>query len=154
MEYTAWPVVEYTRKIKAVFGAYPRYVVGLSSGGPDHFHTNYDMIAACKAALETLMRYLAHRLRNEAVNVNVVRARFVRTDSLEATFGPEFAPFVDAIDPNLFVDVEEVGSAVYGLCSGLMDAVNGQVIMIDRGTEFFDGISMLFDKLHASGRHA
>lgn len=147
IEYTTWPVIEYTRKIKHAFGTYPRYVVGLSSGGPDHFHTNYDMIAACKAAMETLMRYLAHRLRDEKVNVNVVRARFVRTDSLEATFGADFAPFVDAIDPALFVDVDEVGSAIFGLCSGLMDAVNGQVVMVDRGTEFFDGISMLFDKL-------
>lgn len=158
IEYTTWPVVEYPRRIKAVFGAYPRYIVGLSSGGPDHFHTNYDMVAACKAAMETLLRYLAHRLRDEEVNVNTVRARFVRTDSLEATFGAEFGPFVDAIDPSLFVDVDEVGSAIFGLCSGLMDAVNGQVIMVDRGTEFFDGISMLFDKLQSKddprGGHA
>jgi len=35
IEYSAWPMVEYTRRIKAVFGAYPRYVVGMSSTGVD-----------------------------------------------------------------------------------------------------------------------
>src|SRR5437868_7404024 len=30
IEYSAWPMIEYPRKIKQVFGRYPRYIVGLS----------------------------------------------------------------------------------------------------------------------------
>ena len=40
-----------------MFGRYPRYVVGLSSGGPDAFYKNYDFVAASKAVMETLCRY-------------------------------------------------------------------------------------------------
>src|SRR5688572_23273370 len=35
IEYSSWPLFAYPQKIKQVFGKYPRYVVGLSSGGPD-----------------------------------------------------------------------------------------------------------------------
>jgi NAD(P)-dependent dehydrogenase (short-subunit alcohol dehydrogenase family) len=144
IEYTTWPFVEYTRKIKEKFHKYPRYIVGLSSSGPDEYYTNYDMVAGCKAALEAISRYLAHRLVDEQVNVNVVRARFVRTESLSSTLGADFIPVIDARNPEMFVPVEQVASAIFGICSGLMDAVNGQTIVIDGGTEFYDGISMMF----------
>ena len=52
IEYSAWPLVEYPRRIKAVFGRYPRYIVGLSSSGPDVYCHNYDFVAAGKALAE------------------------------------------------------------------------------------------------------
>src|SRR5262249_49181573 len=90
IEYSAWPMFEYPRKIKQVFGRYPRYIVGLSSGGPDHFYKNYDFVAASKAVMETLCRYLNYRLFDEDVRINVVLSRLVRTESLPATFGRSF----------------------------------------------------------------
>jgi len=146
IEYTTWPLVEYPRRIRKVFGKYPRYVIGISSSGPNQYCSNYDMVAGCKAALEAIGRYMAYRLIQEPVNVNVVRARYVRTESLRATAGDGFEPYVDARAPDLFIDKGDVGSAVFGLCTGLMDAVNGQIIMVDQGTEFYDGVSMLFDR--------
>lgn len=89
IQYTAWPLVEYTRRIKRVFGRYPRYVVGLSSVGVESFCGSYDFAAASKAVLETLCRYLSYRLAEEDVRVNVVRAGPVKTDSFTATFGDE-----------------------------------------------------------------
>jgi len=145
IEYTTWPIVEYPRQIRKVFGRFPRYVVGLSSGGPDEFYPNYDLVSGCKAALEAISRYMAHRLIDDDVNINILRARIVRTDSLRATTGDAFEGYVDSHDPEMFITVEEVASAVFGLCSGLMDAVHGQTLMIDRGTEFLDGVAGLFD---------
>ena len=146
LEYTTWPLVSYLQAIKKTFGRYPRYTLGMSSGGPDDFHAYYDVVAACKAALEALSRYLAYRLSEEDARVNVVRARFARTESLWATAGGEFGPFVDRYDPSLFIEVHEVANAVLALCSGLMDAVNGQVIMVDRGTSFGDNLMSMFDQ--------
>lgn len=146
MEYTTWPLVGYLQAIKQTFGHYPRYSLGLSSGGPDDFYVNYDIVAACKSAMESLCRYLAYRLRDKDVRVNVLRARFVRTDSLWATVGEGFGPFIDDFDPSLFVSTEEVANAALGLCSGLMDSVNGQVIMVDRGTSFGDNLMGMFDQ--------
>ena len=87
LEYSAWPLFSYTHKIREVFGRYPRYVVGLSSGGPDQYFANYDFVAASKAVMEVMCRYLNYRLFTEDIRINVVRARAVRTESLRATFG-------------------------------------------------------------------
>src|SRR5262249_50679650 len=135
IEYSAWPMVEYPRRIKDVFGRYPRYVVGLSSGGSGHFFAHYDFVGASKAVMETLCRYLSYRLSEEDVRINVVRSRLVRTESLSATFGQDFVDF--AANFNLkrqFITCEEVANAILALCSGLLDGVSGQVIMVDRGT--------------------
>lgn len=144
IDYSVWPMVEYTLQIKAIFGSYPRYVLGLSSIGPDKFTANYDFVASSKAVLETLCRYLAFRLGPEGTRVNVVRAALVRTESLEATMGPECVPFIERYDPSMFVTVEEVAGALLGLTSGLMDAVTGQVISVDHGAPFYDNVMRLY----------
>jgi NAD(P)-dependent dehydrogenase (short-subunit alcohol dehydrogenase family) len=150
IEYSTWPMVEYTRRIKAVFGRYPRYVVGLSSGGPDAFYKNYDFVAASKAVMETLCRYLNYRLFDEDVRINVVRSRLVRTESLRATFGRDFEEFAERFNmKRQFISCEEVANAILGLCSGLLDGVSGQVIMVDRGTSFFDNLMRIYNEREA-----
>lgn len=146
IEYTAWPMVDYTQKIRAIFGRYPRYVVGLSSAGPDIYHASYDFVAAAKSVLETLCRYMGHRLFEEDVRINVVRARHVRTDSLRATFGPDVEPFLEQHGgSHAFITPEEVANAVLGLCSGLMDGVSGQVLLVDHGGYFADDLMRHYD---------
>jgi len=150
IEYSTWPMVEYTRQIKAVFGRYPRYVVGLSSGGPDAFYKNYDFVAASKAVMETLCRYLNYRLFDEDIRINVVRSRLVRTESLRATFGRDFEAFAERFNmQRQFISCEEVANAILALCSGLMDGVSGQTIMVDRGTSFFDNLMRLYEERDA-----
>jgi NAD(P)-dependent dehydrogenase (short-subunit alcohol dehydrogenase family) len=144
IDYSVWPMVEYTQKIRAIFGAYPRYVIGLSSIGPDKYTANYDFVASSKAVMETLCRYLAFRLGPEGTRVNVVRAGFVRTESLNATMGPECVPFIERIDPSMFVTVEEVANTILALTSGLMDAMTGQVVSVDHGAPFYDNIMRLY----------
>jgi 3-oxoacyl-[acyl-carrier protein] reductase len=147
IEYSAWPMVEYPQKIKQVFGRYPRYIVGLSSGGPDHFYKNYDFIAASKAVMETLCRYMNYRLSGEDVRINVVRSRLVRTESLRLTFGRDFEEFVERYKMKReFITCEEVANVIFALCSGMMDAVSGQVLMVDRGGSFFDNLMRLYNE--------
>ena len=150
IEYSAWPMVAYTQSIKKVFGRYPRYVVGLSSGGPDAFYKNYDFVAASKAVMETLCRYLNYRLFDEDVRINVVRSRLVRTESLRATFGRDFEEFAERFNmKRQFIECEEVANAILALCSGLLDGVSGQTIMVDRGTSFFDNLMRIYNEREA-----
>lgn len=146
IDYTTWPLVAYTQLSKEVFGAHPAYVIGISSEGASTYHVHYDIVAAAKAALEALCRYLNHRLRDEGTRVNVVSTRFASTDSLRATFGDDFEPFVQHHAPGLFTDAEQVAEAVFGMCSGLMDGVGGQVVTVDRGAAVADNFSRLFDE--------
>jgi NAD(P)-dependent dehydrogenase (short-subunit alcohol dehydrogenase family) len=144
IDYSVWPMVEYTKQIKTIFGSYPKYLLGLSSIGPDKYTANYDFVASSKAVMETLCKYLAFRLGPEGVHVNIVRAALVKTESLKATMGPECIPFIERFDPSMFVTVEEVANAILALTSGLMDAIHGQIISVDHGAPFYDNVMRLY----------
>ncbi|MEQ8765384.1 MAG: SDR family oxidoreductase [Planctomycetota bacterium] len=145
LEYSAWPFASYLQAIKEHFGAYPRYAIGLSSPGPEYFLPGYDVVAASKSVMETFCRYLAADLLGDDVRVNVLRAWFCETRSLEATFGEDFAAFCRQYHSDaFFLEAEEIASAIVGLCSGKMDAITGQVITLDRGLEFSDNVVRLF----------
>jgi enoyl-[acyl-carrier-protein] reductase (NADH) len=146
MEYSVWPTLGYLQEMERIFGKYPRYVIGLSSFGPDQLVPNYDMVAACKAAMETIFRYLAYRLVDTDVRINVVRAVYVRTEALDSTLGADFADFMNRTIPELIVPAESVADAVLALCSGLMDGVTGQVLMIDQGANFANSLMGLFER--------
>lgn len=147
IDYSAWPMFEYLHRIKEGLGRYPRYVVGMSSTGPDHFSVGYDFVATSKAVMETFCRYLTYRLRDEDCRINVVRSRAVRTASFDATFGPELTEFAKRYVPDShFIRPEEVADATLALCSGLFDAMRGQVITVDRGTTFSDNLQRLYSE--------
>jgi len=147
IEYSAWPMYDYISHLRETFGVYPRYVIGVSSTGVDTYSRGYDFMAASKAVMETLCRYLSYRLESEGVRVNVVRTCNVRTLALEDTFGRDFADFASRFTrPEHTVDPSEVGDAILALAGGLLDGVSGQIITVDRGITFFDNIMHLYQE--------
>jgi NAD(P)-dependent dehydrogenase (short-subunit alcohol dehydrogenase family) len=152
MKYSAWPFVSYLQAIKAKFNRLPRYAIGMSSRGPEYFLPGYDFVATSKIAMETYCRYLSVDLAKEDIRLNVIRANPVETISLEATFGPEFAPFCKAYyGEHFFVSPQAVADAALGLCSGYMDAMKGQVLLLDNGCGFGDNIVRLFSERQKLG---
>jgi NAD(P)-dependent dehydrogenase (short-subunit alcohol dehydrogenase family) len=148
ISYSSWPVAGYTLLAREIFGRGPRYVVAVSSQGTSALTVNYDFIAAAKAVLESLCRYLHHHLRGEGTRINVVASRFVPTASMDATLGDDFAAFVRRFAPDLLTAPEEVAEGIYGVCSGLMDGLGGQVINLDRGASLWDNFSRLYHERH------
>jgi NAD(P)-dependent dehydrogenase (short-subunit alcohol dehydrogenase family) len=146
IDYSAWPLVTHTLAVRQLFGKAPRYVVGVSSEGAETMHAGYDLIATAKSVLETLCRYLHYRLSEEGTSVNVVRTRFVDTTSLADTFGPDFPAFVRQFEPDVLSAPEEVADAIVGICSGLMDALGGQVLTVDRGAGLYENFSRLYQE--------
>jgi NAD(P)-dependent dehydrogenase (short-subunit alcohol dehydrogenase family) len=145
LRWSAWPTFEYLTQMKTIFGRMPKHVVSMSSDGPDRFTPHYDFVAASKAVLETLTRYVAYRLRDDGVRINVLRARAIKTASFDDTFGGDFYGFLGTmVPPQWFMTVDEVADAALALCSGMFDAMTGQVVMVDRGNTFSDGISYLY----------
>ncbi len=154
LEYSTWPLIEYPRKIKQHMGAYPRHVVGISSNGPDHFYRGYDFVAASKALLEFFSRYLAVHLSAEGCRVNVIRFGTVKTESFVAIFGAEFFDYLkeNGVREDMILTPEDCGKAVLSLCSGYLDALNGQIINVDYGLPFQDNSMMRY--LDAKGAGA
>jgi len=152
LEASAWPLVEYTRRAKKVFGTYPRYIVGQSSTGPAAFSVGYDFVAASKSVMETLCKYMSYRLYDEDVRINMIRSRSVRTESFKSTFGAQFSDFAKKFSKEThFLEPEEVADATLALCSGLMDGVRGQIITCDKGTTFFDNLMRLWEEREELG---
>ena len=156
LEYSAWPMVGYVQQIKKCFGRYPRYTLGTSCDGPDTYYPGYDYVAVSKTVMETFCRYMAkHMFEEERANINIIRSRPVSTESLVATFGAEFEPFLKKYHgDDYFIDLEEVGNAALALCSGLMDALTGQVVLLDKGVAFRDNLMRLFEERERFGLDA
>ncbi len=145
LEYSAWPLINYLHESKRRLGYLPRYVVGISSGGPDHFYPRYEAVAMAKSLMEVICRYLAVELLGTDSRINMLRVAAVKTRAIEATFGPDFVPFVEKYsNGHYFVQSEEAGKAVFALCSGFLDALSGQVVTLDHGYTFADNLSYLF----------
>ena len=152
MRGTGWPTFEYLTVIRQICRAYPRYVVVMSSDGPDRFTPGYDFVAAGKAVVETMVKYAAYRLRDEGVRINALRSRAIKTESFDGTFGEDFYGFLrQFVTDEWFMKPDEVGRAAFALCSGLFDGVSGQTIMVDRGSTFFDGISYIYERREQLG---
>lgn len=148
LEYSAWPMMGYVQQIKELFGTYPRYTLATSCDGPETFYPGYDYVAVTKVVLETFCKYMAKPLWEEQrATINVLRSRPVSTDSLRATFGEEYEPFLRKYHSDeYFIELDQVGSAALALCSGWLDAMTGQVVLLDKGVAFSDNLMRVFDQ--------
>lgn len=146
IEYSTWPMIDYTRKIRERFGSFPRYIIGISSDGPDHFYQGYDFVAASKGLLEIFSRYLSIHLAPEGSRVNVVRFGPVETDSFNQVFGDGFFEYVrkHGVSDDMLLKIEDCGKTIVALCSGLLDGVNGQILTVDNGLTFSSNIIMQY----------
>jgi len=141
LRYSAWPVFELPAAARATLGYYPRYLVAVSTDGGLVCHPGYDMAGVAKAALETLCRYLALRLRPAGVRVNVLRPGLVDTASARATFGGAVLDMWQSGRRDLALPPAQVARACIALCSGLMDGITGQVITVDEGASLMSPIT-------------
>ena len=133
LNYSAWPIVSLTKTAYAVLNYYPKYITAISSDGADICHPGYDLAGSSKAVLETLVKYLALRLKKFGTRVNAVRPGFVDTESSRATFSPDVLAEINRKCPGIFLDPKAIAGTVLCLCSGAMDAVTGQILVIDEG---------------------
>ena len=140
LDYSAWPLIEYTRRINGKFSTYPRYIIAVSSDGAERFYPGYDFVAGSKALLECFARYLAMHLIDQKCQVNVLRFSALPTESFNAIFGEGFFDFLKSRDipSDRLLCLDDCGRAVVALCSGLLDALNGQVVTIDQGVALSD----------------
>jgi len=111
-------------------------VIALSSHGSTLALPMYGLIGSTKAALESMVRNLALELGGRGINVNVVRAGLVETDSTRQIPDQERV-FARARAGGLVgertLSGRDVADAVLYLASPLSDMVQGQVLVVDAG---------------------
>jgi enoyl-[acyl-carrier-protein] reductase (NADH) len=85
------------------------------------------------------------------VVINAVRSRAIKTKSLEATFGKDLYEFAQKFVPDSYwIQPEELAEAMVGLCSGYCDTITGQIITVDKGTNFFDNLMEIYTRTQKS----
>ena len=110
-------------------------IVAISSLGSQRVLENYVLVGTSKAALESVVRYLAVELAPRGIRVNAVSAGVVETDALDyfpnreemLRTGRERTPAGRLVEP------DDVAGAVAFLCSADADMVRGHTLVVDGG---------------------
>ncbi|MGQ9491528.1 MAG: enoyl-[acyl-carrier-protein] reductase FabL [Anaerolineae bacterium] len=112
-------------------------IIGITSFGSRRVLAEYSLVGVSKAAIETLIRYLAVELAPHGIICNAVSPGVVETEALN------FFPSKDAIlkeglrrtPAGRFVTAEEVARVVAWLCTDDAAMIVGQTLIIDGGYE-------------------
>jgi enoyl-[acyl-carrier protein] reductase III len=110
-------------------------LVAISSLGSTRVLENYVLVGTSKAALESLVRYLAVELAPRGLRVNAVSAGVVETEALEHFPNREkmVREGVERSPAGRLVEPEEIAGAVAFLASPDAEMVRGQTLVVDGG---------------------
>lgn len=111
-------------------------VITISSHGSHMALPFYGLIGSSKAALESLVRHLTLEVGGRGVNVNVVKAGLVETDSTRQIPNADkiFLARKDrAMMGERMLMPEDVADVVLFLASPLSDLVQGETLVVDGG---------------------
>jgi len=110
-------------------------IVGVSSLGSTRVLENYVLVGTSKAALESVVRYLAVELAPRDIRVNAVSAGVVETGALE--FFPNKEQMLESsrarTPAGRLVEPDDVAAAVTFLCSPEAEMVRGHTLVVDGG---------------------
>jgi enoyl-[acyl-carrier protein] reductase III len=110
-------------------------IVALSSLGSERFLPAYGAVGASKAALESLVRYLAVEGAPDGIRVNAVSAGVVDTDALRHFPDREgmLAAAATRTPAGRTVTPEDVAATVCFLCSEDAWMIRGETVRVDGG---------------------
>lgn len=109
-------------------------IVGISSLGSIRVLENYLLVGTSKAALESVVRYLAVELAPRGIRVNAVSGGVVDTGALDHFPNKvEMLATVDRTPAGRLVTPADIAAAVTFLCSPEAEMVRGQTLIVDGG---------------------
>jgi enoyl-[acyl-carrier protein] reductase III len=130
----AWALISLTQAAAAAMepGA---SVVGVSSLGSTRVLENYILVGTSKAALESVVRYLAVELAPRGIRVNAVSAGVVETEALDhfPNRAQMLAAARERTPAGRMVEARDVADAVCFLCSPEAEMVRGHTLIVDGG---------------------
>jgi enoyl-[acyl-carrier protein] reductase III len=110
-------------------------IVAVSSLGAQRVLENYVLVGTSKAALESVVRYLAVELSPRGIRVNAISAGVVETEALDHF--PNREQMLHAgktrTPAGRLVEPEDVAGAVAFLCSPDADMLRGHTLIMDGG---------------------
>jgi enoyl-[acyl-carrier protein] reductase III len=110
-------------------------IIAISSLGGERVLDDYLLVGTSKAALESLVRYLAVELAPRGIRVNAVSAGLVDTGALEFFSDRErmLETFRERTPAGRLTEPDDVAAVVAFLASQEADMIRGQVVVVDGG---------------------
>jgi len=109
-------------------------IVAISSLGAQRVLENYVLVGTSKAALESVVRYLAVELAPQGIRANAVSGGVVETGALEHFPNKEeMLRSVERTPVGRLVEPGDIAGAVSFLCSTDAQMVCGQTLIVDGG---------------------
>jgi len=115
-------------------------VITVSGIDTEKYCFNHGLLAAAKAALETLTKYYAQEWAADQIFVHGINPGIVDTDSMKVYFGPHYEATIQQMKKMIptgnLLSCDEVAEMIAFLCSPTANHMTGQTMLADGGLAF------------------
>ncbi|MEX2559241.1 MAG: enoyl-ACP reductase [Pirellulales bacterium] len=145
MEISAYSLIAVANAARPIMS--PRSsIVTMTYFGGEKAVPGYNVMGICKAALDSVVKYLAHDLGPDGIRVNAVSAGPLRTLAGRAAGVDDMLALYERMAPlGRNVTHEEVGRAAGFLLSDMSDGITGEILHVDGGYNVMGSPGRLLD---------
>jgi enoyl-[acyl-carrier protein] reductase III len=114
-------------------------IIGISSLGSARVLPNYGVIGVSKAALESLIRYLAVEMAPLGISVNGISGGFIQTESIKQfpNYEKVMSMVLERIPAKRLGTPEDIANAAVLLAGDEASWIHGQILVVDGGWSLF-----------------
>lgn len=133
MEISAYSLIAVANAAKDIMSPHSSLITMTYFGG-EKAVPGYNVMGVCKAALDSIVKYLAYDLGPRGIRVNAVSAGPVRTLAGRAAGVDDMLLLYEKMAPlGRNITHEEVGRTAGFLLSDLSDGITGEILHVDAG---------------------
>lgn len=145
MEISAYSLIAVAREAKPHMNN-PGSIVTMTYFGGEKAVPGYNVMGVCKAALDSIVKYLAFDLGPQGVRVNAISAGPVRTLAGRAAGVDDMLLLYEKMSPlGRNITHEEVGRSAAFLLSDLSGGITGEILHVDAGYNVMGSPGRLLD---------
>jgi len=152
MEISAFSLIAVAREARP-FMKNPGSIVTMTYFGGEKAVPGYNVMGVCKAALDSIVKYLAFDLGPQGVRVNAVSAGPVRTLAGRAAGVDDMLTLYERMAPlGRNITHEEVGRSAAFLLSEMSGGITGEILHVDAGYNVMGSPGRLLDGVKLEGK--
>jgi enoyl-[acyl-carrier protein] reductase I len=147
MEISAYSLIALAREARGILndGA---SILTLTYFGGERPVPGYNVMGVCKAALDSIVKYLAYDLGQRGVRVNALSPGPLQTVSGRGAGVEEMLGLYEAIAPlQRNVTHDEAGQCGAFLLSGMSSGITGEILHLDGGYNIMGSPGRMLDRL-------
>ena len=146
MEVSAYSLVAVVNAARKIMNE-PSAIATMTYFGGEKAVPGYNVMGICKAALDSIVKYLAFDLGLYGIRVNAISAGPVRTLAGRAAGVDEMLALYDQMAPlGRNITHEEVGRTGAFLLSDMSGGITGEILHVDAGYNAMGSPGRLLDK--------